>query len=132
MPVSPVIAKHGTIKFKFLLGLYSVEAKNSNRLYYNKKPCVYFQQEVFPVKGKKKIATLEDSGSRKWWKNMKALMGLSNQGKRDLQGLANEKADGNTEVLTNIINDSLISVSSHLPKTDRIAPGFRNFRGTTK
>jgi len=62
------------------------------------------------------ISSLEDSSSRDWWKKMKRLMGVSSESHAALQGLANRQTEGNTEVLANVINDFLVSVSSDMPR----------------
>ena len=66
-----------------------------------------------------KIRALEDSTSRDWWKHMKSLMGLSNDGKTELTSLANRCTDGDISVLTNRVNDFLVSVSSNLPRLSK-------------
>ena len=63
-----------------------------------------------------KILDLEDSSSKDWWKHMKALMGISSGGTKELVGLANRHTDGNIPALANKINDFLVSVSSGLTR----------------
>ncbi len=42
-----------------------------------------------------KVSMLEESSSTEWWKNIKLLMGLSTEGRAELQGLGNIMAKGN-------------------------------------
>ena len=63
-----------------------------------------------------KIASLENSSSKDWWKHMKSLMGMSRGGNSELLGLANMHTGGDMEALSNTINNFLVYVSSDLPR----------------
>ena len=53
----------------------------------------------------KHVTALRDTGSHDWWKNMKKLMGIETNDSSKMQGLANNVADGNCEILANSMND---------------------------
>ena len=63
-----------------------------------------------------KIASLEESSSRDWWKQMKNLMGASSGNTNEMQGLANKSTNGDMAKLVNSINDCFVSVSEDLPR----------------
>ena len=62
-----------------------------------------------------KIASLEESSTREWWKQMKKRMGTSCEGNSDMQGLANKHTEGDMCSLVNSINEFFVSVSEDLP-----------------
>ena len=72
-----------------------------------------------------KIASLEKSSSKDWWKHMKSLMGSSSGGNSGLQGLVNTVTDGDLQLLADNINDFFVSVSSELPRLDDTHPIFQ-------
>ena len=75
---------------------------------------------------KNKVAALQDSCPKNWWKNMKALMGLKNKGESDLASLASQEADGDLSQLANSINDFMVSVTGEMPKLEESHAIFQN------
>ena len=71
-----------------------------------------------------KIAAINESGSRDWWKKIKLIMGLHRNTQPDMQSSANNIAEGDYDNLTNIMNDFFVSVSSHLPRIRNDDPVF--------
>ena len=71
-----------------------------------------------------KIAAINESGSRDWWKQIKLIMGLHRNTQPDMHSLANNIAEGDYEKLTNIMNYFFVSVSSHLPPIRNDDPVF--------
>ena len=71
-----------------------------------------------------KIAAINESGSRDWWKQIKLIMGLHRNTQPDMQSLANNIAEGDYEILTNIMIYCFASVSSHLPRIRNNDPFF--------
>ncbi len=64
----------------------------------------------------KKVAALENSANRDWWKHMKSLMGLSSSGASSLQGLANQQSCEDMAELANKINEHFTSITSDMPR----------------
>ena len=63
-----------------------------------------------------KIKHLKSSDSRKWWSNVKSLVGLNkSKGPDTMISLANENTDGDVQVLAERINEFLQSVTSDIP-----------------
>ena len=65
-----------------------------------------------------KIATLEETSSKDWWKHMKNLMGAPSGNTNEMQGLANKCTEGDMTQLVNSMNDFFVSVSADLPRLD--------------
>ena len=65
-----------------------------------------------------KIATLEETSSKDWWKHMKNLMGAPSGNTNGTQGLANKCTEGDITQLVNSMNDFFVSVSADLPRLD--------------
>ena len=65
-----------------------------------------------------KIATLEETSSKDWWKHMKNLMGAPSGNTNEMQGLANKCTEGVMTQLVNSMNDFFVSVSADLPRLD--------------
>ncbi len=70
-----------------------------------------------------KIASLEQSSYRDWWKHMKSLMGLL-RSNTELIGLANRHTDGDLMALANRINEFFVSVSEDMPRLTSSHPIF--------
>lgn len=62
---------------------------------------------------KVKVAHLKTSDSRKWWKNIKELLGLTCKN-NPVENIAQFECDGDVNVLAERINEFFRSVSSHL------------------
>ncbi len=60
---------------------------------------------------KGKVAELKKEQPQKWWSNIKALTGQSNQSQNPLAALANKVTDGDLDLLASRINDFFCSVS---------------------
>ena len=71
-----------------------------------------------------KIASLEESSSRDWWKQMKNVMGASSGNTNEMQGLANKSTNGDMAKLVNSMNDFVVSVSEDLPRLQPSHPVF--------
>ena len=71
-----------------------------------------------------KIASLEESSSRDWWKQMKNLMGASSGNTNEMQGLANKSTNGDMAKLVNSMNEFVVSVSEDLPRLQPSHPVF--------
>ena len=65
-----------------------------------------------------RIDTMHESGTKKWWKNMKKVMGQKTTDLSNVQSLANKTTDGNVALLASKMNDFFVSVSEHLPRPD--------------
>ena len=65
-----------------------------------------------------KIAALEETSSKDWWKHMKNLMGAPSSNTNEMQGLANKCTEGDMTQLVNSMNDFFVSVSADLPRLD--------------
>ena len=72
-----------------------------------------------------KIAALDESSSKDWWKQMKVLMGLHKGGDSEMVSLANRHTDGDIQALVNMVNDFLVSVSSDMPRLTGNHPVFQ-------
>ena len=71
-----------------------------------------------------KIATLDESSTRDWWKHMKPLLGASSGSRNEMQGLANKYTDGNWDSLVNSMNVFFVSVCEDLPRLQSSHPIF--------
>ena len=63
-----------------------------------------------------KIASMEESSTPDWWKQMKRLMGTSCEGNSEMQGLVNKHTEGDMCSLVNSVNELFVSVSEDLPR----------------
>ena len=61
-----------------------------------------------------KIASMEESSTPDWWKQMKILMGTSCEGNSEMQGLVNKHTEGDMCSLVNSVNEFFVSVSEDL------------------
>ena len=61
---------------------------------------------------------------KKWWKNMKKLMGQKTTDTSNVQSLANKTTDGHVELLASKMNELFVSFSEHLPRLDRNTEAF--------
>ena len=71
-----------------------------------------------------KIASLEESSSRDWWKQITDIMGASFGNANEMQGLANKSTNGDMAKLVNSMNDLFVSVSEDLPRLQPSHPVF--------
>ena len=74
----------------------------------------YFRHRFY----QSKIATLEETSSKDWWKHMKNLMDAPSGNTNEMQGLANKCTEGDMTQLVNSMNDFFVSVSADLPRLD--------------
>ena len=63
-----------------------------------------------------KIATLEETSSKDWWKQN--LTGAPSSNTNEMQGPANKCTEGDMNQLINSMNDLFVSVSEDLPRLD--------------
>ena len=71
-----------------------------------------------------KIATLEESSTRDWWKHTKPLLVTSSGSRNEMQGLANKYTDGDLDSLVNYMNGFFVSVCEDLPRLQSSHPIF--------
>ena len=72
---------------------------------------------------KSKIASIEATSSRDWWKHMKTLLGNSHGGQNEMLGLANAFTGRNMDTL-NRMNACFVSISEDLPRLRATHPIF--------
>ena len=71
-----------------------------------------------------KIASIEATSSREWWKHMKTLLGNSPGGQNEMLGLANAFTGVDMDTLVNRMNACFVSISENLPKLRATHPIF--------
>ena len=62
----------------------------------------------------RKVKNLKESDPRKWWVNMKSLLGINNSSNNQIQNLANSTCNGNLEELAEKTNTCFQSVSQDM------------------
>ena len=71
-----------------------------------------------------KIASIEATSSRDWWKYMKTLLGNSLGGQNEMLRLANAFTGGDMDTLVNRMNECFVSISEDLPRLRATHPIF--------
>ena len=71
-----------------------------------------------------KIASIEATSSRDWWKHMKTLLGNSPSGQNEMLRLANAFTGGDMDTLVNRMIECFVSISEDLPRLRATHPIF--------